>query len=285
MKIGVLINSYRMELSEAIRKAAEAGAEGVQFYANADLIDEPQKLAHLKQVADDNNVVISALVAELGGHGFQIAAENPAKLERMKQVFDAAGKLGAVVTGHIGVVAEDVNSREYADMVFAMNSLSSSAVNAGSVFGIETGPESPEALLQLLEHTQSGVGVNLDPANLMMVRGVNAVHAVEVLHDRIVYTHAKDGVHYRDCDAVAVYDAFARGGFEQLQAETGKLFAETPLGEGAVHFPTYLAALRRYGYDGWLTIERETGADPQKDITMAVNFLKAQLEFLKTVDY
>ena len=95
MKIGVLINSYGIELSEAIRKASEAGASGVQFYANADLIDEPGKLAHLKKVADDNNVVISALVAELGGHGFQIAAENPAKLERMKQVFDAAGKLGA----------------------------------------------------------------------------------------------------------------------------------------------------------------------------------------------
>ena len=77
----------------------------------------------------------------------------------------------------------------------------------------------------------------------------------------------------------------ARGGFEQLQAETGKLFAETPLGEGAVHFPTYLAALRRYNYNGWLTIERETGANPQKDITLAVSFLKTQLELLKTADY
>ena len=285
MKIGVLINSYRTALTEAISKAAAAGADGVQFYANADVIDEPQKMAELKKIADDCGVTISALVAELGGHGFQIAAENPAKLERMKTVFEVAGKLGAAVTGHIGVVARDENSAEYAVMVDAMNTLGKAARDAGTVFGIETGPESPEDLLKLLQHTQGGVGVNLDPANLMMVQGCNAVHAVEVLHDHIVYTHAKDGVHYRDCDPVKVYDAFARGGFEQLQAETGKLFAETPLGEGAVHFPTYLAALRRYGYDGWLTIERETGADPQKDITLAVEFLKTQLELLKTADY
>ncbi|MBO5308762.1 MAG: sugar phosphate isomerase/epimerase [Lentisphaeria bacterium] len=285
MKIGVLINSYRCALGEAISKAAEAGADGVQFYANADVIDEPQKMAELKQVADDCGVTISALVAELGGHGFQIAAENPAKLERMKTVFDVAGKLGAVVTGHIGTVPQDENSADYAVMVDAMNSLGQSARNAGTVFGIETGPETPEALLNLLHHTQGGVGVNLDPANLMMVQGCNAVHAVEVLHEHIVYTHAKDGVHYRDCDAVRVYDAFARGGFEQLQSETGKLFAETPLGEGAVYFPAYLAALRRYGYDGYLTIERETGDDPQKDITLAVEFLKKQLEMQKTITY
>lgn len=285
MKIGVLINCYRLPLAEAIRKAAEAGADGVQFYANADLIDEPQKLTELKTIADDCGITISALVAELGGHGFQIAAENPAKLERMKAVFAAAGKLGAVVTGHIGTVSRDENSPDYAVMADAMDTLGKDALNAGTMFGIETGPESPEALLKLLGHTQGGIGVNLDPANLMMVQGCNAVHAVEVLHDHIIYTHAKDGVHYRDCDPVKVYDAFARGGFEQLQAETGKLFAETPLGEGAVHFPTYLAALRRYNYNGWLTIERETGAAPQKDITLAVSFLKTQLELLKTADY
>ena len=38
-----------------------------------------------------------------------------------------------------------------------------------------------------------------------------------------------------------------------------------------MNFPTYLAALRKAGYDGYLTIEREVGADPRKDIEQAVN--------------
>jgi sugar phosphate isomerase/epimerase len=35
--------------------------------------------------------------------------------------------------------------------------------------------------------------------------------------------------------------------------------------------------LRKAGYDGYLTIEREVGADPQKDIQQAVKFLRALL--------
>ena len=50
-----------------------------------------------------------------------------------------------------------------------------------------------------------------------------------------------------------------------------------PLGEGQVDWNAYLAALRDIGYDGFLTIERETGADPEADIVMAVDFLKARI--------
>ena len=39
----------------------------------------------------------------------------------------------------------------------------------------------------------------------------------------------------------------------------------------------YLKALKETGFDGFLTIERETGPDPFKDIEMAVKFLKEQM--------
>jgi sugar phosphate isomerase/epimerase len=48
------------------------------------------------------------------------------------------------------------------------------------------------------------------------------------------------------------------------------------LGKGDVNFPEYLAVLREIGFDGYLTIERECGDDPLKDISEAVQFLKAQ---------
>ena len=51
-------------------------------------------------------------------------------------------------------------------------------------------------------------------------------------------------------------------------------FIELPLGEGAVDFPAYLKALEDIGYKGYLTIEREVGDDPGKDIAKAVEFLK-----------
>ncbi|MBR6556925.1 MAG: hypothetical protein IKT60_05780 [Clostridia bacterium] len=37
------------------------------------------------------------------------------------------------------------------------------------------------------------------------------------------------------------------------------------------------ASLAAAGYDGFLTIERECGATPEADITLAVNFLREKL--------
>jgi len=143
---------------------------------------------------------------------------------------------------------------------------------------VETGPETAAELAEFLRRVGSpGIRVNFDPANLKMVHNADIAEAVRILGSDIVHTHAKDGVHYRRCDPERVYDAFARGGFEQLVAETGRLFAETPLGRGQVDFPRYLAALRNVGYDGYLTIEREVGSNPAADIREAVEFLRNQL--------
>lgn len=51
-----------------------------------------------------------------------------------------------------------------------------------------------------------------------------------------------------------------------------------PLGEGSVKWDEYLAALNDIGYKSFLTIEREVGDDPEKDIGNAVNFLKEHMD-------
>ena len=42
-------------------------------------------------------------------------------------------------------------------------------------------------------------------------------------------------------------------------------------------FDAYLKALDDIGYRGFLTIEREVGDDPVRDIRAAVDFLKARV--------
>ena len=125
------------------------------------------------------------------------------------------------------------------------------------------------------KNDSKGIGVNLDPANLIMVQNDDPVKAVYALRDFIVHTHAKDGVQYKPCDPVKVYNAFAEGGVEGLNI--GELFNELPLGEGRVDWDRYLAALSEVGYRGYLTVEREVGANPEADIRTAVNFLKARI--------
>ena len=58
----------------------------------------------------------------------------------------------------------------------------------------------------------------------------------------------------------------------------GWSYLELPLGEGDVNFDVYLPALAATGYNGFLTIEREVGDQPEKDIEMAVKFLRERIE-------
>ena len=111
------------------------------------------------------------------------------------------------------------------------------------------------------------MGVNLDPANFVMVTGQDPVEAVKLLGEYIVHTHVKDGVMLKKTDPKIIYDHFAEGGIEALNV--ADFFLETPLGEGKVDFESYIAALRSVGFDGYLTVERETGADPVSDIKLA----------------
>ena len=83
--------------------------------------------------------------------------------------------------------------------------LSRYADDIGAHFAIETGPEKSATLKKFLDSLGStGVGVNLDPANLVMVTGDDPAGAVHNLKDYIVHTHAKDGKqnYYVDPDII-----------------------------------------------------------------------------------
>ncbi|HBC89029.1 MAG TPA: xylose isomerase [Lentisphaeria bacterium] len=283
MKIGVISDSLKRPLYESIKRSSELGAEGVQLYAssaNYDLLmmDERQ-CVELKAHCAACGLGISAICGDLGGHGFQVARDNPRRVKTCMRIIDVTRQLGCnVVTMHVGVIPSSQDNEIYKTMLAALRELGAYAKDNNVVVAIETGPESSRVLKQFLcDAGTKGLGVNLDPANLIMILNEDPVHAVRTLGDYIVHTHAKDGVHYRDCDPVKVYDAFAEGGFENLVAETGDLFAELPLGEGTVNWDAYLKALKEIGFDGFLTIEREVGENPDKDIWKACEFLRHKI--------
>ena len=280
--IGVLADSFRLPVRDGIRKARELGAAGVQVYAVGGEIG-PESLdvdgrTGFRRYCDELGLEISALCGDLGGHGFERASENPDKIERSKRIVDLAADLGVpVVTTHIGVVPSDPTTPVYRAIRDACRELGLYAEAKNITFAIETGPEPAVVLKQLLDDVGShGIGVNFDPANLVMVTRDDPVQGVHTLGPYIVHTHAKDGRTLQACAPADVYGAFAEGGFAQLEARMGRLFEEVPLGEGAVPWPDYLDALRAVGYRGFLTIEREVGPDPAEDIRAAIDFLKKE---------
>lgn len=286
MKIGIISDSFRLSAREGIAKARELCAEGVQIYTvqgeicpeNLDFSDRED----LKAYCSSLNLEIAALCGDFGGHGFLREDENITKTKKSKDIVDLAVDLGTkVVTTHIGVVPANRKSKSYEVLLKACREIGYYAFAKGVTFAIETGPEIAAHLKDfLIDADSKGMGVNLDPANLVMVTGDDPVQAVYTLKDYIVHTHAKDGVKLQDCDPVAVYNSFAEGGVEGLNI--GELFNEVPLGEGAVDWDKYLAALVDIGYDGFLTIEREVGDDPSADIAKAVQFLQEKIETVET---
>ena len=272
--IGVIIDSFRTDIPTAVKKAAAVGANGIQVYATrGEMAPENMnatKISEFKKLVADNGLAISALCGDLGGGGFCFADRNPEKIEKSKRIIDLAKELGTdVVTTHIGVVPEDKNHDRYKVMQEACFELSRYADSIGAHFAIETGPETSAALKEFLDSLGStGVGVNLDPANLVMVTGDDPEKAVYNLQKYIVHTHAKDGkqIFYKDPEIIY--------GLKQDVIVTGDSFLEVPLGEGQVPWEKYLNALEDIGFKGFLTIEREVGDDPEKDIRKAVEFLK-----------
>ena len=278
--IGVIIDSFRLPIKDAVKKAAEVGAQGIQVYSTRGEM-APENLdaaarAEFKKLVEGNGLVISALCGDLGGGGFSFADRNPEKIEKSKRILDLAKELGTnVVTTHIGVVPEDKNHDRYKVMQEACYELSRYADEIGAHFAIETGPETSAVLKDFLDSLGStGVGVNLDPANLVMVTGDDPIGAVYNLQKYIVHTHAKDGVQNFAEDPEIVY------GLKKRPVDvivTGDSFDEVPLGEGSVPWDGYLKALDDIGYKGFLTIEREVGDNPAEDIRKAVKFLEDRI--------
>ena len=274
--IGVMLESFRLDTRAAIAEAAKTGADGVQMYAtngeNAPENLTPQKRKELLNFLKDNGLVFSALCGDLG-HGFGNRELNPELIEKSKRIVDLAKDLECdIVTTHIGVVPTDKNHPRYKIMQDACASLAEYADSVGAHFAVETGPETSEILKEFLDSLGStGVGVNLDPANLVMVTGDDPVRAVYNLKKYIVHTHAKDGVKLADGNPEYIYGVVhpVPQEFQGIQ-----YFEEVPLGEGGVDFPAYLKALDEIGYRGFLTIEREVGENPSKDISQAAVFLK-----------
>lgn len=254
LKIGVIQPSFRLPLKEALEKAREIGADGVQLWVASGELDpdnltetgKKDLLYHLER----NQLEITAVCGDIGGFAHAEGLEE--RIAKTKRIVDLAIELESpIITTHIGTITDDWKETEQGKMMLeATKEVSIYAENHGAFLASETGPESPDVMKEFLDAVNSkGVAVNYDPANLVM-RGFDYLGGVKILAPYIVHTHAKDGIR-RD----------------------GKR-KEVPLGEGDINWDLYLAEMKAIGFDGYFTIEREVGEDPITDIKKAVDFLK-----------
>ncbi len=157
---------------------------------------------------------------------------------------DFGAMLGvAQIATHAGFLPEDPNSPVYAEVVEVLRRIVAHCKQNGQYFLFETGQETPTTLLRTIQDIgYDNLGVNLDPANLILYGKANPVDALDTIGKYVRDIHAKDGCYPTD------------------GRELGR---ETALGEGQVNFPALIAKLRAMGYDGPITIEREISGEQQ----------------------
>jgi sugar phosphate isomerase/epimerase len=120
---------------------------------------------------------------------------------------------------------------------------------------LETGQETAEELKHFMEElNHPAIGVNFDPANMILYDKGNPIEAVRVLAPWIKHIHIKDATRTK---------------------QPGTWGAEVPWGEGEVGTDAFLSVLKEIGFDGVLAIEREAGDDRFGDIKLAAERLSS----------
>jgi L-ribulose-5-phosphate 3-epimerase len=177
-----------------------------------------------------------------------------------KQLVIQAGKLAqemgiSLLSFHAGFLPRSSHN-DYPKLLSRVGDLAAAVEPMGVSLLLESGQESASELLQFLNDLPGvKVGVNLDPANLILYGTDDPIEAVHILGRHIRHVHIKDAI------------AAERPGLEWGR--------EVAVGTGQVDMNELLLALREIGYTGPLAIEREAGADTVKDIRAAIEILSA----------
>jgi len=179
------------------------------------------------------------------------------RIERTRKIIDFAHKIGVSnVAAHIGFVPEDPADPDNREVVKVMRELCDYAARNGQDFCLETGQETGKTLLQFLHDVnRPNLKVNFDPANMILYGSGEPLPALEMVGAYVAGVHCKDAV------------------WSPRKGEFGR---EMPLGQGAVGIDKFVATLKKIGYKGALTIEREIGGEQQvKDIRAAITLLES----------
>ncbi|HZU36174.1 MAG TPA: sugar phosphate isomerase/epimerase family protein [Gemmataceae bacterium] len=258
LKVGIRLESLGVSLRRGLLEAQRLGVSGVQVDAVGDLA--PDALSQtgrreFRNLLRAHNLDLTALGCPLR-HGLDVAVNQEARIDHIRKVlslsFDLGPRIAIVQAGQLPDTPDDPSAGPLTEALLA---LGHHGDRVGAVLALETGLESGETIQKFLSPLDTGgLGVNFDPANLLM-NGFDPYEAARALDGRIVHVHAKDA----------------------RRAGASRTAREVPLGHGDLEWMRLLGDLEQIEYRGWLTIEQEAGDNRLADVTAGVAFLRRLL--------
>ena len=161
-----------------------------------------------------------------------------------------AQRLGLkLVTFHAGFLPHDEKDPNFAKMLRRLAETADVFQAANISLGLETGQETAPVLVQLLQKLKRpNVGVNFDPANMILYDKGDPIAALRALGPWIRQVHIKDA---------------------RRTKVPGTWGEEVTVGTGEVDWRAFFATLRELNYTGDFVIEREAGNQRVADIRTA----------------
>jgi sugar phosphate isomerase/epimerase len=168
---------------------------------------------------------------------------------------DVAERLGLkLVTFHAGFLPHEESDPTFSKLQSRVRQVADLFGGKGINIGLETGQEQAETLLAFVKKLdRKNVGVNLDPANLLLYDKGDPVAAVRTLGPWLRQCHIKDAVRTK---------------------VPGTWGEEVPVGKGQVDWKAFFQALKDVGFTGNLCIEREAGKQRAVDIRSAREYVE-----------
>jgi L-ribulose-5-phosphate 3-epimerase len=230
--------------------------------ATADLLREAgiTILSGMLETVGEDYTTIDA-IARTGG--VRPAATWPATRERAVKVAAVARDLGIrLVTLHAGFLPHDSADPERATMLARLREIAAAFGRHGIGIAFETGQEPAPTLIACLETLRADqprdhppIGVNFDPANMLLYGSGDPIEALRLLRPWVAQIHLKDAI---------------------PSSVAGAWGTEVPLGEGAVDWDAFFVEAARCERSPDLVIEREAGDRRIADVTLAMERLRAR---------
>ncbi len=266
MDIGVI--THLKDKANNFDQVKHLGLDVCQLFGGEMNLATKEIATQVSKESTETNVRICAVWAGMPGTQIWNFLEGPVTLgivpeafreERVKAIkrwADFASWIGApAIITHCGFIPENVTDREYLSVVETIQEVAQYCDKLGIGFWFETGQETPIVLLRTIERIgTSNLGINLDPANLILYGKGNPIDALDVIGKYVRNIHVKDGLYPTTGD---------------------RLGEEVPPGRGKVQFPEFIAKLKKMGFNGQFIIEREISGEQQLvDIRKTIDDLK-----------
>lgn len=256
-RIAVSLTALNLPLRQALRRANEIGADGVQFelgrhFSRDDMTESARR--QLLHELGEFGLGISSLAVPVNRPLADWEGLEP-RMDAIKQAMLLAFQLKAgVVTFRAGRIPADSASPAWETLVGVLNDLARHANRVGALPSVGWAGESPESVAAVLSQVKDGpLGVNFDPA-AVIPSGQSPPAVYRALVESVNHITLRDAV--RDIDDTVL---------------------EVPLGRGEVPWNEFLALTVDADYRGWMTAARTQGDDKAGDVARAVKYVRAVL--------